>query len=186
MAAAQVGKQTLSLSVLVQKVQENELTAEFEGECTLDQDQGRDCWRSHSTIGIKLGKPWGFWACSGDGVRKGVLVLVTRRSHEMKVEEKTNDSPSKVGSVFNFANKLVERKQEFEKSSREIDEVIEQFSSLEKRMVPEILRIKADAAADFNRCLMPFEFKWEVPPNEAPQRYPGVLYDGLRFLYPLD
>jgi hypothetical protein len=87
------------------------------------------------------------------------------------LESKETANRPKVGSVFNFASKLYERKQELEKSIREKGQLVERFDSLDKRMIPEILRTSADPAN-------PFEIRWEMP-REAPQRFPGILYDGI-------
>jgi hypothetical protein len=158
-ATAQIDKRTLGVSIFVQKVWEDGLTVELQAESTFDRDSGRDCWKNLSTIGIRLGKPWGFWSGSRNGIRSGILVLVTERSQEKKVDEPANDSPSKVGSIFSFANKLV---------------ATERSPSLEQRLIPEILRSKAsETQFDF------FEIQW-AQGWEASPKYP-FLYDGLQY-----
>jgi hypothetical protein len=106
--------------------------------------------------------------CSSTKTKAGELQFCAKY-----LESKKTTNGSMVGSVFNFANKLYEQKQELEQSVHEKGQLVKRFTSLEERMIPEILRTSAVPAH-------PFEFRWAVP-REGPQRFPGVLYDGIAY-----
>jgi hypothetical protein len=94
-ATAQVDKRTFELSVLIEKVEKDEITMQVTAGSALDLNPGRDYWQSHVTHKIHLGKSWGMWKSSSNEVTNGLFLSVTGKSQKGGPDDKTDQQPEK-------------------------------------------------------------------------------------------
>ena len=94
-AIAQVNKRTFELSVLIEKVEKDELPLEVVAAQALDLNPGRDYRQNGGTYKLQLRKPWGLWNSSSNELTNGLFISVTRSSQKSGPDDKTDQRPEK-------------------------------------------------------------------------------------------